>query len=190
MLDRVVLIKESGSHDPHVAPLAEAQHLFHKVLRDHPDVVVHEQEIFSLCKGHSEVVDGGIVELPLPAHHMDIGKLLLDLLIILEGLRLCTVIFRHDKFQVFIRPLLEHGADTGVQVCPVVLIGDDHRYQGLSVQLERGMIDPVIHTLFYLFRFYPHPLIMGHDGAGSCLKGIELALRVAGRGILVTAPVI
>ena len=47
-----------------------------------------------------------------------------------------------------------------------------------------------VNYICHLFRFYPHPLIMGHDGAGSCLKGIELALRVAGRGILVTAPVI
>ena len=31
---------------------------------------------------------------------------------------------------------------------------------------------------------------MGHDGSCTCLKGVQLALRVAGRGFLVTAPVI
>ena len=52
------------------------------------------------------------------------------------------------------------------------------------------MVNAVIHTLLHRHRRNSHPLIVGHNGSGTSLKGIHLALRVAGRGILMATPVI
>ena len=52
------------------------------------------------------------------------------------------------------------------------------------------MVNAVIHALFHTLSLDTHALIVSHNGAGSGLKSVQLALRVAGRGILMTAPVI
>ena len=72
----------------------------------------------------------------------------------------------------------------------MVLVGDDNRHQRFPLYLKGGMVNAVIHALLHLHRRNSHTLIVGHDGSGSGLKGIHLALRVAGRGILMAAPVI
>ena len=52
------------------------------------------------------------------------------------------------------------------------------------------MVNTVIHAFFHLLRLDSHPFIVGHNSSGASLKGVHLALRVTGRGILVAAPVI
>ena len=72
----------------------------------------------------------------------------------------------------------------------MVLVWDNYRYQRSILDLKRRVIDPVIHTLFYLFCLNSHSLIVVHNGTGTGCEGIKLALRVACRGIWVAAPVI
>ena len=54
---------------------------------------------------YAEVVDRGVVELPLPADNVHIRELLLDLLIIIPGRLFCAVVLHDDKLQVLIRSL-------------------------------------------------------------------------------------
>ena len=72
----------------------------------------------------------------------------------------------------------------------MVLVGDDDGHQRFPLYLKGGMVNTIVHALLHLHRRNSHTLIVGHDGSGSGLKGIHLALRVAGRGILMAAPVI
>ena len=72
----------------------------------------------------------------------------------------------------------------------MVLIGDNHRDQRFLIQVETGMINTIIYALFHRIHGNAHPVIMGLYGSGAGLKGIHLALRIAGSGIHMAAPVI
>ena len=72
----------------------------------------------------------------------------------------------------------------------MILIGNNYRYQRFSRNPETGMINSVVHTLFHSFCRNAASLIMSHNCPGSCLKRIQLAFRIAGRRILMAAPVI
>ena len=52
------------------------------------------------------------------------------------------------------------------------------------------MVNSVIHALFHGQRPDSHTLIMSLNGPRPRLKGVKLALRIAGGGILMAAPVI
>ena len=72
----------------------------------------------------------------------------------------------------------------------MILVRNDHGHQRVSLDVKGGMVNAVIHTLLHLLCRNAAALIMGHDGSCTCLKGVQLALRVAGGGFLMTAPVI
>ena len=55
----------------------------------HTFIVVHEQEILTLCVLYAEIVDRGVVELSLPADNVHVRELLLDLLVVIPGLQCC-----------------------------------------------------------------------------------------------------
>ena len=140
--------------------------------------------------GNAEVVDGRIVEFPFPAHHAHVRKFLLDRVIIFPSFRLGAVIFHHHKLQIPVSALGEHGPDAVIKVAGMVLIGNNNGNQRLPLEYEFCMVDPEIHALLHFFGRDPHSFIMIHDCPGTGLKSIKLAFRIAGRGILVTAPVI
>ena len=190
MLDRVILVEQSRSGDPHVLPLDKAKHLFHEILCDQLNIVVHKQKILALCVLYAEIVDRGVVELSLPADNMYIWELLLDLLVVIPGRLLRTVVLHDDELQILIGSLRQHRANTVVKIHGVVLVWDNYRYQRIILDLKRRVIDPVIHALFHLFCLNSYSLIVVHDGTGTGCKGIKLALGVACRGIRVAAPVI
>ena len=52
------------------------------------------------------------------------------------------------------------------------------------------MVNAVVHALFHTLRLDSHTVIVGHNGSRTCLEGVELALRIAGRRVLVAAPVV
>ena len=72
----------------------------------------------------------------------------------------------------------------------VILIGDYYRYQRFSFYRKSGMVNPIVHAFFYRLNANAQPFKMGFDCSGSCLKRVHLALRIAGRGVLVTPPVV
>ena len=52
------------------------------------------------------------------------------------------------------------------------------------------MVDSVVHALFHRQRPDSHAFIMSLNSPRPRLEGVELALRIAGGGILMAAPVI
>ena len=72
----------------------------------------------------------------------------------------------------------------------MVLVGDDDGHQRFPLYLKGGMVNTVIHALLHLHRRNSHTLIVGHDGSGSGLKGIHLALGIFRGGVLMAPPVI
>ena len=190
MLDGIVLVEKSCAHGADLLPLTEAQHLLQEILRDQLGIIVQEQEILSLRKVHAEIVDGGIVELSLPADHPDIGVCLLNLLVIVPGFLLGRVVLHDHKFHIAVGGLLFDIPETGIQVRRVVLVRNDDGNQRISHDLPGGVVNAEVHSLFHLLIGDPHPVVVGHDGSRPRLEGVHLALRIAGRGILVTPPVI
>ena len=190
MLDRIILIEKSCADNSDVLSLGKAEHLLDKVLCDQLDIVVHEQKVFALCMLYAEVVDRGIVELPLPADNVYIREFLLDLLIVSPCRLFCAVVLHDDKLEVLVRPFRQHRADTVVEIDGVVLVRDDHGDKRISLDLKCRVIDPVVHAFFHFLRLDPHSLIVIHDRAGTGCEGVELALRVARRGIRMAAPVV
>ena len=190
MLDRIILIEKSCADNSDVLSLGKAEHLLDKVLCDQLDIVVHEQKVFALCMLYAEVVDRGIVELPLPADNVYIREFLLDLLIVSPCRLFCAVVLHDDKLEVLVRPFRQHRADTVVEIDSVVLVRDDHGDKRISLDLKCRVINAVVHAFFHFFRLDPHSLIVVHDRAGTGCEGVKLALRVARRGIRMAAPVV
>ena len=139
---------------------------------------------------YAEVVDRGVVELPLPADNVYIREFLLDLLIVSPCRLFRAVVLHDDKLEVLVRPFRQHRADAVVEVHGVVLVRNNYGHKRIILDLKRRVIDPVIHTLFYLFCLNSHSLIVVHDRAGTGCEGVKLALRVARRGIRMAAPVV
>ena len=110
MLDRIILIEKSCADNSDVLSLGKAEHLLDKVLCNQLDIVVHEQKVFALCMLYAEVVDRGIVELPLPADNVYIREFLLDLLIVSPCRLFCAVVLHDDKLEVLVRPFRQHRA--------------------------------------------------------------------------------
>ena len=72
----------------------------------------------------------------------------------------------------------------------MILVRNDHGHQRIALDFEGSVIDSIIYALLDLLSRNTAALIMGHDGSCSRLKGVQLALRVAGGGFLMTAPVV
>ena len=72
----------------------------------------------------------------------------------------------------------------------MILIRDNHRDERRARNPVNRVVNPIIHALFHALCFNARPLIVGHNRPRPGLKGIELALRVAGRRILMAAPVV
>ena len=87
MLYGVIPIEKPGSRNAHILPLAESQHFFYTVPVNQLRIIVEQQQVFTLCKGNSIIVDGRIIEALLP------GK----------GFLLGTVVFHDNEFQVPVR---------------------------------------------------------------------------------------
>ena len=54
----VIPIEKSGSCNSHILPLAESQHFLYTVLFNQLRVIVEQQQVFTLCKGGSVIIDG------------------------------------------------------------------------------------------------------------------------------------
>ena len=65
MLDRVVGVVELRAHRAYVGPLAVAEQFPQKVVGQHLNVVVEQQQVLALGKRRAEVVDGREVECAL-----------------------------------------------------------------------------------------------------------------------------
>ena len=115
---------------------------------------------------------------------------LLKLFIICKGFRTGTVVLHNDKFQILVGGTLHQRTDTGIQILAVVLIGNDHRHKGLSLNPKMRVVNAVIHTFFHGFCRDSHTLIVRHNRSGAGLKGVHLAFRIAGCGTLMAAPVV
>ena len=74
----------------------------------------------------------------------------------------------------------------------MILVRDDDRDQGLFREFENRVVNAVVHALFdfFDFEFRVDALVVRADGPCPRLEGIELALRVRGRRVHVTAPVV
>ena len=96
---------------------------------------------------YAEVVDRGVVELPLPADNVYIREFLLDLLIVGPCRLFCAVVLHDDKLEVLVRPFRQHRADTVVEIDGVVLVRDDHGDKRISLDLKCRVINAVVGLL-------------------------------------------
>ena len=190
VLDRVVRIIELCSHGSHILTLCIHQKLLDPVRRDNLRIVIQEQKIISLCKGHAVIVDSGIIKFPFIRYHLHLGRLL-QLPVIIPDALLAAVVFHHDDLQMFPRGPVQNGFDAPLQIRCVILVGNHNTHQRLSAD-----------GVFYLkdrrkgpgtLHLHLDPVIISHmimDRPLCRINGIGLGVDVRRHRSRVGAPVI
>ena len=153
-------------------------------------------------KAHPEVVDGGVVELSLPAHHpyrlgmklsVPCREFLLNLFIVGKCLFLYGIVLHHNHFQIGIASG-EEGANRQIQILTMIFTRDNHGNQRkLPFLLLQGIVAMIIavgNASLHIFNGKSQTLRMVENRPLSGSKGIELCLRILGCGKLVRAPMI
>ena len=189
MLNGVVLVIHSCSHSAHIASHAVAQKLLQTVLIDNFRIIVQKQDIFTLCKSGSVIIDSRIVKLSVPVNHMSLWILCLQLFIILEGFLLRTVVFHNNILVILICGFFVNGIHAPLQICNMILIGNNNGDQRIMVPDKPCAVKTQKLSLKHLC-VDPGSLIMLFNSPFSCLKSIGLAFRILCCGILMAAPVI
>ena len=153
-------------------------------------------------KTHPEVVDGGVIELSLPAHHpyrlsmklsVPCREFLLNLFIVGKCLFLYGIVLHHNHFQIGITSGKE-GANRQIQILAMVFTRDNHgNKRKLPFLLLQGIVAMIIavgNASLHLFNGKAQTLRMVENRPLSGSKGIELCLRILGCGKLVRTPMI
>ena len=100
MLDGVICIQQPCACNANVLSLAETKHFPDAVRLQQLCIIIQKKQIFALCKRCAEIIDSRIIKALFPGDYMERRMLFFHFLIISKGLRLCTVIFHNNKFQV------------------------------------------------------------------------------------------
>ena len=215
VLDILVRVQEACAADADVLALYVADHLIDGIRVDLLDVVVEEQQVLAVRKPNAVVVDRRIVERSIPLHDLHdrlrknrcrcavisrclhrvaevcrklFREAVLQLLVVLPGLRLIRVVLDDDKLEVFILAGGERG-DRLIEVGRVVLVRDHDGDQRLLIFVNR-VVEAVGDALLDLLDREADALTVVVHGAGTGFEGIKLRFRVLRGGRLVCAPVV
>ena len=135
MLDRVVGVVELRAHRTHVGALAVAEQFPQKVVGQHLNVVVEQQQVLALGKRRAEVVDGREVERALVVDDAAVGKAAGQCLVIGKRCRVSGVVLDDDDLKIVVARAFVQARQAAVQVVNVVFTGDQYADLRVAGQL-------------------------------------------------------
>ena len=109
--------------------------------------------------------------------------------VIIKSFLFRTVIFHNDKLNVRISVFSEDRIHTFFKVFLMIFIRNNDRYQRFFLPVIFCPVHPVKCCILHSCRNF-HPVIMCLYRASSCLKSVQLALRICSRRLHMASPVI
>lgn len=123
VLDRVVGVVELRAHRTHVGALAVAEQFPQKVVGQHLNVVVEQQQVLALGERRAEVVDGREVECALVVDDAAVGKAAGQCLVIGKRCRVGGVVLDDDDLKIVVARVFVQARQAAVESSIWSLLG-------------------------------------------------------------------
>ena len=188
VLDGIVGVVELRAHCAHVGALAVAEQLPQKVVREHLNIVIQQQQVFAVGKLRAKIVDGREVERALVPHHPAARKAAGDSLIIGLGGGVGRVVLDDDDLKIVIPGVFVQARQTAVKVVGVILVGDQHTDERAARQLVPHLERPRRVGHGHGAAGQAKALQLRVDGTLPGCDGVGLGLHARSGGPGVTAP--
>ena len=99
MLNRIVRIVQSCTHDPGTGTLTMSEQLLNPVRTDDLHIIVQTYQIIALCIRHAEVVDRRVIKFSVPIYNMNAVSSI-NFFIIIKDFHRFAVILHDDDLKI------------------------------------------------------------------------------------------